>query len=122
MTVRVKYHATERTDDLLFGIAIHDENGNYLYGTNTAILGVDVPPADGDGEMSFEFHRVPLLDGTYLVTLAIQTVDEGTVYDWWEQHAHFSVMNPSRTHGLVSFPIDVRFGESAMEPAEGTGA
>ena len=44
-----------------------------------------MPPADGDGEMSFEFHRVPLLDGTYLVTLAIQTVDEGTVYDWREQ-------------------------------------
>ena len=31
-------------------------------------------------------------------------------------------MNPSRTHGLVSFPIDVRFGEPAMEPAEGTEA
>jgi ABC-2 type transport system ATP-binding protein len=122
MTIRVRYHATERTDDLLFGIAIHDVNGNYLYGTNTAILGVDVPPADGDGEMAFEFHRVPLLDGTYLVTLAIQTVDEGTVYDWWEQRAHFSVMNLSRTNGIVSFPIDVRFGESAMEPAEGPGA
>jgi ABC-type polysaccharide/polyol phosphate transport system ATPase subunit len=122
MTIRVRYHATERTDDLLFGIAIHDVNGNYLYGTNTAILGVDVPPADGDGEMAFEFHRVPLLDGTYLVTLAIQTVDEGTVYDWWEQRAHFSVMNLTRTNGIVSFPIDVRFGEGAMEPAEGTGA
>ena len=31
-------------------------------------------------------------------------------------------MNPSRTSGLVSFPIDVRFGESAMDPVEGTGA
>jgi ABC-2 type transport system ATP-binding protein len=122
MTVRVQYHAAERTDDILFGIAIHDQNGNHLYGTNTAILGVDVPPADGDGEMSFEFHRVPLLDGTYLVTLAIQSVDEGTVYDWWEQRCSFSVMNPSRTNGIVSFPIDVRFGEGAMEPAEGTGA
>jgi ABC-2 type transport system ATP-binding protein len=122
MTVRVSYNATERTDDILFGIAIHDENGNHLYGTNTAVLGVDVPPADGDGEMSFEFHRVPLLDGTYWVTLAIQSVDEGTVYDWREQQAHFEVMNPSRTGGLVSFPIDVRFGDPAMEPAEGTGA
>jgi ABC-2 type transport system ATP-binding protein len=122
MTVRVNYHANERTEDILFGIAIHDENGVHLYGTNTAILGVDVPPADGDGEMSFEFPRVPLLDGTYLVTLAIQTVDEGTVYDWWEQHLTFSVMNPARTHGLVSFPVDVRFGEAAMEPAEGPGA
>ena len=31
-----------------------------------------VPVADGDGEVTFDFERVPLLDGTYLVTLAIQ--------------------------------------------------
>jgi ABC-2 type transport system ATP-binding protein len=122
LTVRVSYEATERTDDILFGIAIYDENGNHLYGTNTAILGVDVPPADGPGEMSFELHRVPLLDGTYWVTLAIQTTDEGTVYDWREQVAYFEVMNPSRTNGLVSFPIDVRFGNPALEPAGGTEA
>ena len=122
MTIRVSYHASERTDDILFGIAIHDENGNHLFGTNTRILGLDVPPADGDGEMSFEFHRVPLLDGTYLVTLAIQSTDEGTVYDWREQQARFEVMNPSRTNGLVSFPIDVHFGDTRMNLAEGTGA
>jgi len=122
LTVRVSYEATERTDDILFGVAIHDENGNHLFGTNTAILGVDVPPADGNGEMSFELHRVPLLDGTYWVTLAIQTVDEGTVYDWREQVAYFEVMNPSRTNGLVSFPIDVKFGDPALEPAGGTEA
>ncbi|HEY5076899.1 MAG TPA: Wzt carbohydrate-binding domain-containing protein, partial [Acidimicrobiia bacterium] len=114
MTIRVAYHANERTDDLLFGIAFHDENGNHLFGTNTAVLGLDVPPADGDGEMSFEFHRVPLLDGTYLVTLAIQSSDEGTVYDWREQQASFEVMNPTRTSGLVSFPIDVHFGLPSM--------
>ena len=31
-------------------------------------------------------------------------------------------MNPAAPNGLVSFPIDVRFGEAAMEPAEVTGA
>ena len=122
MTIRVRYHADERTDDLLFGIAIYDQDGNHLFGTNTEILGVDVPPADGDGEVTFEFDHVPLLDGTYLVTLAIQTTDEGTVYDWREQQHQFEVMNPSRTVGIVSFPIDVHFADPAMEPAEGTGA
>ena len=115
MTIRLGYHATERTDDILFGILIHDQDGNQLFGTNTRLLGIDVPPADGDGEMSFEFHRVPLLDGTYLVTLAIQSVDEGTVYDWREQQTSFEVMNPSQTSGLVSFPLDVKF----VDPAQG---
>ncbi|MCU1466165.1 MAG: transporter ATP-binding protein, partial [Actinomycetia bacterium] len=88
---------------------------------------IDVPPADGAGEMSFEFHRVPLLDGTYLVTLAIQSVDEGTVYDWREQQTSFEVMNPSQTSGLVSVPLDVKFVDPAQEaqaagPGPGTGA
>jgi ABC-2 type transport system ATP-binding protein len=123
MTIRLGYHATERTEDILFGILIHDQDGNQLFGTNTRLLGIEVPPADGDGEMSFEFHRVPLLDGTYLVTLAIQSVDEGTVYDWREQQTSFEVMNPSQTSGLVSFPLDVKFVDPAQElPGAGTPA
>ena len=121
MTVRVSYHAAQQTDDLLFGIAIYDQQGNHIFGTNTKIVGVPVPALEGDGEMTFEFDHVPLLDGTYLVTLAVQSTDEGTVYDWLEQQHQFSVMNPSRAAGLVSFPVDVRFADVAMEPAEGTG-
>ncbi len=109
LSICVRYHATEPTDDLLFGIAIYDDEGNQLFGTNTRILDLEVPRADGDGEMTFEFERVPLLDGAYLVTLAIQTGDEGTVYDWREQQYRFEVMNPNRTAGRVAFPVKVRF-------------
>jgi ABC-2 type transport system ATP-binding protein len=118
MTVRVAYHAAKRTEDVLFGIAIYDEAGNHLYGTNTRHLGVAVPPADGDGEMTFEFDRMPLLDGTYLVTLAIQSTDEGTVYDWREQQNKFEVMNPSHITGMVSLPLQVHFGEGIVESRE----
>ena len=78
--------------------------------------------ADGDGVVSFEFGRVPLLDGDYLVTLAIQTTDEGTVYDWRECAWSFSVMNPSRSVGIVSLPIDIRFGAPGAERVEGSSA
>jgi ABC-2 type transport system ATP-binding protein len=118
MTVRVAYHAAKRTEDVLFGIAIYDENGNHLYGSNTRQIGVEVPPADGDGEMTFEFDRMPLLDGTYLVTLAIQSTDEGTVYDWREQQDKFEVMNPSHVTGMVSLPLQVHFGEGVVESRE----
>jgi ABC-type polysaccharide/polyol phosphate transport system ATPase subunit len=118
MTVRVAYRAAKRTDDVLFGIAIYDENGNHLYGSNTRHLGVAVPPADGDSEMTFEFDRMPLLDGTYLLTLAIQSSDEGTVYDWREQQDRFEVMNPSNTTGMVSIPLQVHFGEGVVESHE----
>jgi ABC-2 type transport system ATP-binding protein len=121
MTIRVAFHASEPTDDLLFGVAIHDEDGNHLFGSNSRIMGVHVPPADGDGEMTFEFDRVPLLDGTYMVTLAVQTTDEGTVYDWREQQYSFSVMNPSRTVGIVALPLEMRFQTLHAHSIEETG-
>jgi ABC-2 type transport system ATP-binding protein len=122
MTIRVGFHASEPTDDLLFGIAIHDEEGNHLFGTNTKIGGVTVPVLDGDGQVTFDFEHIPLLDGTYLVTLAIQSTDEGTVHDWSDQQYQFSVMNPARTVGLVSLPIQVRFGTPYAERVEGSGS
>jgi ABC-2 type transport system ATP-binding protein len=122
MSIRVAYHASEPTDDLLFGILIHDEEGNNIFGSNTKIIDVPVPVADGDGEVTFDFEHVPLLDGTYLVTLAIQSTDEGTIYDWRDQQHQFSVMNPSRTAGLVSLPLEVRFGTPYAERVEGAGS
>jgi ABC-2 type transport system ATP-binding protein len=120
MTVRIRYRAEEPTDDLLFAIAIFDQEGKQIYGTNTRIAGVTVPAADGDGEMRFVFDHVPLLDGTYLVTLAILTADEGTVYDWHDQQYSFSVMNPSREVGLVALPVRIQFG--THEPQAGRGS
>jgi ABC-2 type transport system ATP-binding protein len=122
MTIRVSYFAPEPTDDLLFGIAIHNEDGTEIFGINTEIMGVKVPVADGAGEMALEFEHIPLLDGTYLVTLAIQSSDEGTVYDWREQQYQFSVMNPARTAGLVSLPLNVRFGTPFAERLEDGGS
>ena len=122
MSIHVSYHAYEPTDDLLFGIAIHDQEGNNIFGANTKLIDVPVPVADGDGEVTVDFEHIPLLDGTYLVTLAIQTTDEGTVYDWRDQQYQFSVMNPARTVGLVSMPLVVRFGAQVAERVEGSGS
>jgi ABC-2 type transport system ATP-binding protein len=113
MTVRVAYRALEPTEDLLIGISIYDQIGNHLFGTNTKNMDIEPPVEAGDCEACFEFDNVPLLDGTYLLTIAIQSGDEGTVYDWREQQDQFAVMNPSRAAGLVSLPVEVRFGTRA---------
>jgi len=80
-----------------------------------------VPVADGSGQVTFDFDHIPLLDGTYLVTLAIQSSDEGTVHDWRDQQYQFEVMNPSRVAGLVALPLQMRFGTPFAQRVEGTG-
>jgi ABC-2 type transport system ATP-binding protein len=111
LSIRVSFEANEPTDDVQFGVAIHNEDGQLVFGSNTSLLGVRPSLDAGPGELVFEFERVPVLDGTYLVTFGVQSTDEGTVYDWHEQRHSFSVMNPTRAMGIASFPLTVHFGE-----------
>jgi ABC-2 type transport system ATP-binding protein len=121
LEIRVAYDAEDRVEDVMFGIAIYDVKGNNLFGANTKMIGLDIPPADGPGEIRFCFGDVPLLDGTYLVTLAIQTRDEGVVYDWHEQQWQFEVMNPDRTAGIVAMPLAVKLVPRSGEEKRSDG-
>ena len=58
--------------------------------------------------MVFEVASIPLLDGTYPITVGIHSKDEATVYDWREQQVWFEVLSPDRTSGLIWMPIEAR--------------
>ena len=109
LSVRVSYESDERVDDVVFGIAVYDlADGRHLYGANTEMLGVPIPSVDGAGEVVFDIASVPLLDGTYPITLGIHSHDDGIVYDWSEQRHWFEVMNPEKTTGTVALPVKVK--------------
>ncbi len=109
LSIRVTFDASEPIDDAVFGLGVFDSrDGRPLYGINTQIAGADVPVLNGPGHVSFDIESVPLLDGTYQLTIGIHSVDEGTVYDWSEQRHFFEVMNPDRRAGVVAFPLTVK--------------
>jgi ABC-2 type transport system ATP-binding protein len=109
LTVTVGYSSDSRIDDVIFGIAIHDgADGRHLFGINTALLGCGPDFVEGDGEISFQLEDVPLLDGTYPVSVGITSHDDGTVYDWSEQRHWFEVMNPDRRVGTVAIGVLVQ--------------
>jgi ABC-2 type transport system ATP-binding protein len=105
VTIRMGYKATVPVDDVVFAINVHDMDGNFLLGTNTDLMGVDLGKVRGRGEVAFELDRVPLLDGTYRVSLGIHTHDGGIEYDHREDQDVFEVMNPGETVGIVHFPM-----------------
>ena len=120
LTIRVRYDAAERVEEPNFGYAIYDIEGNLLSGNNTRILGTSVPAIEGTGEVVFHFEEIPLLDGTYFLTLAITSQDEHTVYDWQEQRHQFEVLNPGRAQGMMHLPADVQL-RPAQASAGGAG-
>jgi ABC-2 type transport system ATP-binding protein len=122
LAIRIAYVATERVEDVVFGMAIHDIEGDLVFGSNTDFLDVDLGSLYGPGVVTFETDHVPLLDGTYFVTIGIHSHDESTVYDWREQRHQFEVMNPWRTSGRVHMGIRVSIDKAEGDKTEGAGA
>jgi ABC-2 type transport system ATP-binding protein len=107
LTITLHYEARERVEDVVMGIGIFDLQGREMFGSNTDILGYELPAVEGRGAVAFRIPNVPFLDGTYLLTIGVHSRDEGTVYDWSEQRHRFEVMHPGRSSGMVDLAIDV---------------
>jgi hypothetical protein len=115
LTVRIGYHADTAISDVVPCIAVYDLKGEMLFGANNLWFPTDVSLDPGDGEVVFDLAGIPLLDGTYPVTVGFVTHDEGTVYDWHEQHYNFSVMNPTRNAGVLLIPAQISVRTSARQ-------
>ncbi len=108
LTISIAYESTRPVDDLVIGVAVYDMEGRLLFGWNTDTMGFSLGRVDGRGEISFSIASLPLLDGTYPVTIGIHSSDQATVYDWREQRERFEVMSTSRSAGVLELQVDVR--------------
>jgi ABC-2 type transport system ATP-binding protein len=106
MRIEVTLEAQESVNDVVVGIAVYNNMGWLVFGTNTDIHGVDLDMSAGRRNVTFDCSEVPLLDGTYAVTVGVHTVG-GLVYDSWEQLRRFEVAAPGRDIGLVRLPITI---------------
>jgi ABC-type polysaccharide/polyol phosphate transport system ATPase subunit len=104
MRLDVTLEAPEPVDDVVVAIAIYSSMGWLVFGTNTDLHQVDLGTVSGRRRVSFLFPEVPLLDGTYAVTIGVHTKG-GLVYDSWEQLRRFEVAAPGRDIGLVRLPV-----------------
>jgi len=90
----------EAVTDIVAGIALYGSAGQLLYGTNSHLMGQDLDPVSGTGAITFDIKDLPLLDGTYRLTVGLHNMG-GLQYDHWEQQALFDVDAPGRDIGVV---------------------
>jgi hypothetical protein len=64
---------------------------------------------EGGGIVRFYFPDVPLLDGTYSVSVGVRSDSNTAIFDWKDQVTRFEVANPGRSTGTVRLPLDVSF-------------
>ncbi|MBX3284550.1 MAG: ABC transporter ATP-binding protein [Actinobacteria bacterium] len=122
MRLRIDYVAPERVVDVAFAFEVVDQRGELIYGTSTQDLMQPIHWVDGVGAVCFDLPRVPLLDGSYLISVSATSRTGGVVYDDRFQLDTFEVMQPGIERGAVALePTVVHFfhGEiPGQEPAE----
>jgi len=79
-TAEVRWRATRRIEDPVFGFALCDGEGRLLYGTNTAIDGCVIPAIEGEGAIEFTVESIPFQRGRYYLTFAIHSRDHKTFH------------------------------------------
>jgi ABC-2 type transport system ATP-binding protein len=117
----VSLDAPDPVNDVVVGLAVYNSMGWLVFGTNTNLHGVDLGTVSGRRTVSFVFPDVPLLDGTYAVTIGLHTKG-GLVYDSWEQLRRFEVAAPGRDIGLVRLPVAIEVDGQAASRTMSTQA
>ena len=104
MTVRVHYRADSPVKDAVFGVRITHLHGTNVWGSNTRRMGTNVPTIHGDGHIDLVIDRLPLLEGTFDLTLALSDHTEVNVFDHWDKMVRFDVQQVGTfDEGLVGF-------------------
>ena len=91
MKICVHYDAPTPVNDAVFGVRITHLHGMNVWGSNTKRKGVQIPRLFGTGSVDLEIASLPLLEGTYDLTVALSDVAEVNPFDHWEKRIRFDV-------------------------------
>jgi ABC-2 type transport system ATP-binding protein len=100
VAIEVEVVAHQPTEDWALGIAITNEVDTLIYGTNSAIMGVDLGPARGTRTMRYTIPSIPMVEGRYEVTVAVHS-STGLTYHHKEQAAQFRVFSTAAEVGTL---------------------
>jgi lipopolysaccharide transport system ATP-binding protein len=102
--IHMRYRARERIERPIFGLAIHRQDGVHICGPNTAFSGFEIPWVEGEGEIIYTIPTLPLLEGTYLISVAATDERDSEIFDYHDRAYVFRVVrgrHPER-YGLMT--------------------
>ncbi len=102
--VEIRYAAHQRIEQPVFGLAVHRNDGIHVCGPNTSFAGLDIPFIEGKGRVRYRVEALPLLEGTYDLSLSIHNRADTVMYDYHDRLHRFRVrrVGPGERYGLVS--------------------
>jgi ABC-2 type transport system ATP-binding protein len=102
---RAHYVTTEKLRNAVVGVNIRDLHGTVIWGTNTKFHGFEIDQLSEQGHLDLTIPNLPLLAGTYDLSIAISDESEVHQYDHWERAHRFTVIQGRNLdQGLVNIP------------------
>jgi hypothetical protein len=91
MTIRIHYSANAAIANVIAGARITLPLGTNVWGANSKRRGVEFPPLSGEGYIDLHIPALPLLEGSY--DLTVNLADQGEIheYDHWDRRIRFDV-------------------------------
>ena len=101
LIVAVTFRTTEPVPDPIMGVAIHRNDGVYVFGPNTRFDGVLGGTFHGIYTYFLHYPELPLLSGRYRISVAVFDRHHIKPHVWHNQLYDFEVAQEVEDHGLV---------------------
>ena len=104
LTIEMHYRVQDQVEHPVFGLAIHKSDGTHIAGPNTQLAGLDIPFAEGEGQVLYHVNHLPLMEGRYLVSVSAHNQADTVMYDYHDRLYPIQVCRAEKgdRYGLVS--------------------
>lgn len=114
MTVRIHYKRNTEPVDVIAGLRISHLHGTQVFATNSRRRDTPLGNFGDAGYVDFQIPRIPMLAGTYQISVDLSDPSELYTYDHWGQCATFDVLqDKNQDEGLVT--IDAQWSRAVIE-------
>jgi ABC-2 type transport system ATP-binding protein len=102
ISLQIDYTAHMPIKEPVFGIRITHLHGTTVWGSNTKRMGFQPATLNNSGTITLNIPDLPILAGTYDLTVALSDQHETYEYDHWERRVRFDVVQyNSFDEGLI---------------------
>lgn len=91
LSIIIDYDSQITSPSVSFSLRITHLHGTDIWGTSTEKQSIDVPMSVGLGKIGLEIEKLPLLNGTYEISVVVADQSEVHEFDHWEKRIRFDV-------------------------------
>jgi ABC-type polysaccharide/polyol phosphate transport system ATPase subunit len=103
MTIRIHYEKKSDVNDVIAGLRISHLHGTQVFATNSRRRDAHLGHFGSTGYVDLSIPEVPMLSGTYQISVDLSDSSELYTYDHWGQCATFDVLQGHvQDEGLIS--------------------